>query len=53
MDNSQLYERIMMDDYINHIRFFRNMCNFNQFKANGLSTIIDVGGDDYRSSAYL
>lgn len=53
MDNSVIYENIMMTIGLNRIKAIRDRWDSDKMQPNGLSTIIDIGGNDYRSYRYI
>lgn len=53
MDNSTIYENIMMTECFNRLKAIRNSWNDDDKKVYGLATIIDIGGRDYRSYNFI
>lgn len=52
MDNSKIYEEIMLNSYFNKVKYIRNGWK-DEEKPFGLATIMDVGESDYRSYNYI
>lgn len=52
MDNSTIYENIIMSACFNRLKAIRNSWSGDK-KEYGLSTIIDIGGSDYRSYSFI
>ena len=53
MKNTDIYEYIMMTGCFNRMKSLRNSWRDEKDKKYGLATIMDVGGDDYRSYSFV
>ena len=53
MDNSAIYENIMMTGCFNRLKAIRDGWSDDNKKVYGLATIIDIGGGDYESYNYI
>lgn len=53
MDNSAIYENIMMTGCFNRLKAMRDGWSDDNKKVYGLATIIDIGGGDYESYSFI
>ena len=49
MRTQEVYEKVLLTECFNRLKTIRNSWRENETDKNGLATILDIGGNDYRS----